>query len=196
MVLNAGPSTKFKSLKDLFEAARAQPGKFTFGNSTASTRLSVEMLEALANIKLLSIPYKSQAQATAGLAGGDVDILVTDVVTALPFYKSGLLRPLGVTSRNRLSALPDVPTVREQGVGGYEFTAWHAMFVPARTPADVTDKLRVILRNAAKSKYVTDALAMKASEPLDMDTTQLNELIRADLDRWGKFLRGMKTSAR
>lgn len=196
LVLNAGPSTKFSSLKEVIEAARAEPGKYSFASGTTSTRLNVEMLEYLANIKLLAVPYKTQAQATSGLAGGEIDLLVTDVTTAMPYYTSGRLRPLGTTGRSRLSVLPNVPTMSEQGVKDFEFTAWHAMFVPARTPPDVVDKLRVMLRNAARSKSVTDALAMKASEPLDMDTPQLNAMIRTDIDRWGKLLRDMKKSAR
>ena len=195
LVLNAGPSTNFRSVKELIEAARANPGKLTFASGTTSTRLSMELLEYLANIRLLSVPYKTQAEATAALAGGQVDLLVTDVSTALPHYKSGRLRPLATTGRDRLVALPDVPTMREQGIADYEFTAWHAMFVPAHTPPEVVDKLRVMLRNAARSKYVADALVTNSCEPLDMDTAQLNAQLRTDLDRWGKLLRKMKGNA-
>ena len=196
LVLNAGPSTNFHSVKELVDAARSAPGKLTFGSGTTSTRLAVEMLEYLANIQLLSVPYKAQAQATAGLAGGQVDLLVTDVATALPHYQSGRLRPLGTTGQSRLAALPNVPTIREQGITGYEFSAWSAMFVPAGTPPEVVDKLRVMLRNAAHSKYVAEALATNSSEPLDMNTAELSALLRNDLDRWGKLLRDMKKNAR
>src|SRR5205085_2305820 len=99
-------------LAEVLAAARANPGKLTYGSSTASTRLAMEILEHQANVKLLSVPYKTQAQATSALAGGEVDLLMTDVITALPFYKSARLRPLAVTSGARLSALRDVPTLR------------------------------------------------------------------------------------
>jgi len=196
LVLNTGPSTKFASLKELLDAARAEPGKYSFGSGSASTRLVMEMLEHLAGIKLLSVPYKTQAQAAAGLAGGEVDLLVTDVVTAQPYYANGRLRPLGATGRTRLSALPNVPTFREQGVADFEFAAWHAFFVPARTPPDVVEKLAALLRTAGQSKYVGDALATKASDPMDMDTARLTTLLRDDIDRWGKLLRDMKKQAR
>jgi len=115
LVLNAGPSSKLNSLADVLEAARANPGKLTFGSSTASTRLAVEILEHQAGVKLLSVPYKTQAQATSALAAGEIDLLMTDVVTALPFYKSGRLRPLAVTSRARLSALRTCPRCASRG---------------------------------------------------------------------------------
>ena len=196
LVLNAGPSTKFSSIKDVIDAARANPGKFTYASSTASTRLTLEMFEHLANVKLLSVPYKTQAQATAGLAAGEVDLLATDVVTALPYYQSGRLRPLGTSGRTRISALPNVPTIREQGVKDFEFSAWLSTFVPTRTPAEIVGKLRSILRESAKSKYVTDALAMQASEPLDTEPAQISARIRTDLDQWGKLLRELKAKSR
>src|SRR5438128_8882486 len=115
-------------------AADAPPGNYSYGSGTTSTRLAIDILEHLAKNKLLSVPYKAQAQAAAALAGGEIDLLVTDVSTAVPHYQSGRMRPLGTTGPKRLVALPDVPTVREQGVQQYEFTAWSAMFVPARTP--------------------------------------------------------------
>jgi tripartite-type tricarboxylate transporter receptor subunit TctC len=196
LVINAGPSTRFTTLKEVIEAARANPGKYSYGSGTASTRLCMELLEHLAGIKLLSVPYKAQAQATTALAAGEVDFLVTDVTTVQPFYSNGRVRPLATTGRDRLAVLPNVPTVREQGIKDYEFAAWHAVFVPARTPPEVVDKLRALLRDAARSKHVSDVIAAKASEPMTLETEQLKTLIRNDLDRWGKLLRDMKKSAR
>lgn len=196
LVINAGPSTKFATLKEAINAARANPGKLTFGSGSASTRLCMEMLEHLAGIKLMSVPYKTQAQAAAALAGGEIDFLVTDVPTAVPFYNSGRLRPLASTGRSRLSALPNVPTAREQGVADYDFSAWHAVFVPARTPAPVIEKLQVLLRNAARSKYATDVLTSKGSDAMNMDSAQLSAMIKKDLDGWGQLLRDMKKNAR
>jgi len=192
LVLNAGPSTKIRTIGELIEAARAEPGKLTFASGTTSTRLSVEMFQQMAHIKMLSVPYKTQSQAAVGLAGGEVDFLVTDVSTALPYFKNGRLRPLGTTGRTRLAALPDVPTISEQGVENYEFSAWHALFVPTGTPPDVVGELARIFRDAARSQYVADALKANSCEGLDMDTEQLKARIRADLDGWGTRLRAMK----
>ncbi|NDZ18795.1 tripartite tricarboxylate transporter substrate binding protein [Variovorax sp. WS11] len=195
LVMNGGPSTKFRSVKEVVEAARANPGKLSYGSGTTSTRLAMEMLEHLAKVQLLSVPYKAMAQAAAALSGGEIDLLVTDVSTALPHYQAGRMRPLGTTGPKRLTALPDVPTLREQGISQYEFTAWSAMFVPARTPSPVVDKLRLLFQQAAQSKYVGDALALNSQEPFDMNTAQLNARIRTDLDHWGKVLRDLKGTA-
>lgn len=192
LVINAGPSTKYTSLKDVIEAARANPGKLSYASGTASTRLCMELLEHLAGVKMLSVPYKTQAQAAAGLAGGEVDLLVTDISTAVPFYSSGRIRPLATTGRMRLSALPNVPTVREQGLAAYDFSAWHAFFVPARTPANVVEKLRALLTDASRSKHVADVLQAKASEAMTMEPAELSSLVRKDITGWGKTFKDMK----
>lgn len=189
LVLNAGPSTKIRSISDLIAAARAAPGKLSYGSGSTSTRIAMEMLEHSAKIKLLSVPYKTQSQAAAALVGGEIDVLMTDVSTALPHYRSGRVRALATTGPKRLTALPDVPTVEEEGVPKYEFTAWSAMFVPARTPQPVVEKLRAVFQQAARSKYVATALTLNSHEPLNLDPSQLNTLIRSDIDRWGKILR-------
>ena len=196
LVLNAGPSTKFRSVKDVIEAARANPGKLSYGSGTTSTRLAMEMLEKLADIKLLSIPYKAQAQAAVALSGGEIDLLMTDVSTALPHYPSGRMRALGTTGPKRLVALPDVPTLQEQGIRKYEFTAWSAMFAPARTPPEVVAKLRSMFQQAARSKYVAASLTLNSHEPLDMNTAQLSALIRSDIAQWGKTLRDLNSGER
>src|SRR5204862_6593961 len=144
---------------DVVEAARAAPGKYTLGAGTASIRLAGEMVGHLAGVQFLTVPFKTQAQATTALAGGQIDLLVTDAATAVPHYQSGRLRPLGTTGRTRLTALPNVPTIAEQGIKDYEFSAWHGLFVPAKTPPEVVDQLRGMIRKAAASKHVADALA-------------------------------------
>ncbi|MBT2304674.1 tripartite tricarboxylate transporter substrate binding protein [Variovorax paradoxus] len=196
LVINAGPSTNFKSLHDLVAAARANPGKYSYGSGSTSTRLGMQMFAYLTKLDLLSVSYKTQAQAAADLAGGQVDLLVTDVTTSAPFYKSGKFRALATTGRDRLSALPNVPTVREQGVEDYEFTAWHAIFAPAGTPEAVVGKLWAMIGNAAKSKYVTDALASNASDPMEMDTAHLRVQLKSDIEKWGRVLEGMKEKTR
>jgi tripartite-type tricarboxylate transporter receptor subunit TctC len=196
LVLNAGPSTKLASIREAIASGRSAPGKLSYGSSTASTRLAMEMFEHQAQVKYLAVPYKTQAQATAALAGGEVDLLMTDVVTALPFYKSARLRPLAVTSAERLAALPEVPTLRELDLKDYEFAAWSGLFVPVRTPPEVTDKLRAILQRASQSKYVLDAVAVKASEMPLLPTGEFNALIKADIERWGRVLRDMKAATR
>lgn len=189
LVLNAGPSTTFKSVRDVINAARSAPGKYTYGSATTSTRLAMEMLESLAGIKLLAVPYKSMAEATTALASGQVDFLMNDAATGAPQYKSGRLRPLGTTGLTRMYALPNVPTLREQGVANYELTGWHATYFPANTPPAIAATMRDILRKATKTKYVSDALALASFEPLDLSGDQLTSMLRADSEKWGKLVR-------
>lgn len=196
LVLNAGPSTKFKSARDAVEAARANPGKYSYGSGTASTRLGMELLAHLAKVDLLSVPYRSMAQATTALAAGEVDLLINDVATGAPHYQTGRVRPLGSTGRERLTALPAVPTLREQGVEGYELSGWFAMLLPANTSPTVAASLRSMLREAAASKPVSDALAANSYEPLDMEPAQLAAMHRTDIERWGVLLKAMNKGAR
>ena len=186
LVVNAGPSTKFKSARELIEAARTNPGKYTYGYGSASTRLAMELLEHSAKVKMLSVPYKTMAQATSALSSGEIDVLVNDVATAVPLYKAGRVRPIAATGGKRLAALPAVPTLREQGVEDYELSGWYAWFVPVHTSPEVIATLGSMLREAAHSKHVADALALNSFDPLDLDTAQLTALNRADIERWGK----------
>ncbi len=194
LALNAGPSTKFRTISELIAAAKVEPGKYSYGSGSTSTRLSMEMLEHLAGIKMLAVPYKTMAQATSGLAAGEIDVLANDVAIVLPQYKSGRLRPLATTGAKRLEALPAVATVREQGVEKYEMTAWSGFFVPANTPPAIVEKLGAMLQEAAKTKFVKDALALNSFEALDMNSAQLGALMRSDTDRFGKVIREMKKS--
>lgn len=187
LVINAGPSSRFQSVRELVEHARANPGKLNYGSASATTRMAVEMLEQLAGVKMTSVPYKAMAQATTALASGEIDLLVNDVATAAPYYQSNRIRPLGSTGRKRLASLPNVPTVREQGLAEYEVSGWFAWFVPAQTPAPVAGEVRRLLRGAAKSKYVADAIAANSYEPLEATPAELSTLLRGDIDRWGKL---------
>lgn len=196
LVMNAGPSTSFKTAREFIEGARSNPGKFSYGSGTASTRLAMEMLEHLAGVMLLAVPYKALGDATTALAAGEIDVVMNDAVTAAPYYKTGRVRPLGVTGSERMTAFPKVPTLREQGVDGYELTGWFATYFPAKTPPDRVKAMRDMLRKAARTQYVADALAAASFEPLDMDGAQLAALQHADIEKWGKLLSAMKAKSR
>jgi tripartite-type tricarboxylate transporter receptor subunit TctC len=189
LVLNTGSSQPFKNFREVVEAARKNPGKYTFASATTSTRLAMEMLERHAGIKLLGVPYKTMGEATTALVGGQVDLLMNDVATVAAHYQSGRLRPLATTGPTRMQAIPNVPTLREQGLPNYELTGWYAAFFPARTPPAVAASMREILRKAVKTRYMADALALASFEPLDLEGEQLTGLLRSDLDMWGKQLR-------
>ena len=195
-VLNAGPSVQFKTAREFIAAARANPGKYSFGSGTATSRLSGELLQRLANVTLLLVPYKSTAEALTGLASGQVDVVFADVPSSAPHYQTGRARALAITNATRAAALPNVPTLREEGVAEYEITAWFATYFPSKTPPEIAATMRDILRKALQTKVVTDVFATFALEPLEASGEQLTTLQRSESDKWGRLVRAANLAPR
>jgi tripartite-type tricarboxylate transporter receptor subunit TctC len=189
LVLNAGPGLTQKSAREFIEAARANPGKYSFGSGTTTTRLAGELLQSVAGIKLLSVPYKSQTEAIAGLAGGQVDLVFMDLPGSAAQHKTGRIRPLAVSGATRMSALPNVPTLQEQGLSGYDVTGWWAAYFPAKTPSDMVVSMREIMQKALKTQPVKNAFANFGLEPMPVLGKELAEVQRRDFERWGKLIR-------
>jgi len=173
----------FRSASDFFAAARSSPGKYSAGNSTTVGRLGTEMLEQMASISLLPVLFKTMPEVMTAVSAGQVDMAFGTLSSAEPFLKSGRLRPLAVTGRTRLSALPDVPTMHEAGLSDYEITSWLATYAPAKTPPEIVAKLRDILRSAAKSSYVTGFLNTFAMQPLNISGDELTTLQQSELKK-------------
>ncbi|HSV79397.1 MAG TPA: tripartite tricarboxylate transporter substrate binding protein [Ramlibacter sp.] len=191
LVMNAGPTVTAKTAREFIASARVNPGKYTFGNGTATTRLAGELLQTLTGIKLLSVPYKNLADAMQGLAAGQLDLVFIDAASASSYYKLGV-RPLAVTGTTRTPALPNVPTLREEGVAGYDITGWFATYLPAKTPPEVAASLRDIVQKAAAGKYVSEVLANFSMEPLEFAGNDLMTFQRAEAVKWGKLVREAK----
>lgn len=189
LILNAGPSVTQPNLHEFLKAARANPGKFSFGSGTATTRLAAELLQSVGGVKLLAVPYKSQTDAIVGLAGGQVDIVFMDLPGSSPHHKSGRVRPLAVTGTSRMSALPDVPTAQEEGLAGYEVTGWWAAYFPAKTPPAIVAAMRDIVEKAMKTQPVKDALTTFALEPLRLSGEAFAAFQQSDSQRLGKLVR-------
>jgi tripartite-type tricarboxylate transporter receptor subunit TctC len=189
LILNAGPSLPQKTAREFIEAARANPGKYSFGSGTATTRLAGELMQSVAGIKLLSVPYKSQAEAITGLAGGQVDLVFMDLPGSSAQHKAGRVRPLAVTGPSRMSALPNVPTLQEQGLAGYEVTGWWAAYFPAKTPAAIVATMRDIMQKSLKTQPMKDALTTYGLEPMPVTGSELAVVQKRDSERWGKLVR-------
>jgi tripartite-type tricarboxylate transporter receptor subunit TctC len=188
LILNMGPSTPFKTTREFIEAAKANPGKYTIGSGTATTRMAGEMLSRAAGVQTLSVPYKSLTDAMTNLAGGQIDAVLVDAATAGPYYKQGV-RPVATTGSTRPVLMPQVPTLQEEGLVGFEVIGWFAAYAPAKTPPAAVAALTDMVSHAVKSKYVTDVYATFAMEPLDLSGDLLNAFQRAELDKWGKAVR-------
>lgn len=189
LAMSAGSTTTFKTAREFIAAARAAPGRYTFGSGTATTRLAGELLQRLAGIELVSVPYKSVAASGAAIAGGQVDVVFTDIATAQPQYDAGRARPLAVTGAKRMSALPNVPTMREEGVADYDIFGWYGTYFPAKTPPAIAATMREIIRKAAKTRQMAEMMHTFAMDAMDVAGDDLAALQRAESEKWGKLIR-------
>ncbi|HSV77972.1 MAG TPA: tripartite tricarboxylate transporter substrate binding protein [Ramlibacter sp.] len=189
LVMYVSAGLPLRSAHEFIEAARANPGKHTFGSNTATGRLLGEMVEQMAGIKLLSVPFKTLPEVMTAVGAGQVDMAFATVSTADAYLKAGRVRPLAVTSATRLAALPNVPTLREQGLRDYDLTSWLATYAPAGTPPAVAATLRDILRKAGQASTVKDVLHNFAMEPLELAGDELTALQRAETEKWRKVTR-------
>lgn len=188
LMLAVGPSVTHKTAKEFFSAAKANPGKFTIASVSTTTRLAAEMMMKAAGIDLLIVPYKNIGDLVTNLMGGNVDAFVADGPTLRSYFDKGI-RPLAVASANRLSFLPDVPTLKDAGVSGLEMSGWHAMYLPAGTPAPVVMRLQDAMRKASGSKIVKDYLSTFGVESLDLYGDDLAAFQKSESDKWGKAVR-------
>ena len=188
MVVN--PAFPAKTVAEFVAMAKKQPGKYSFGSGSSSSRIAGELFQQMADVKLLHVPYKSNTLAVTDLLGGQIDMMITDTATGLPQIKSGKLRALGVSGSKRSPLAPEVPTIAEAGVKGYEMGYWFAAYAPAKTPPAVVRRLNELLVNAAKS----DAAKAAFYDPTGTEvfTTSPEELAKfqaAESQKWGRIVK-------
>ncbi|MEO8060407.1 MAG: tripartite tricarboxylate transporter substrate binding protein [Burkholderiales bacterium] len=187
LVVNA--ASPYKSVADLVAAAKKNPGKLSFGSGSSSSRVAGEMFKQLSGTDILHVPYKSNPMAITDLLGGQIDLMITDTSTGVPQVKAGKLRALGYSSQKRSSMLPDVPTIDEAGVKGYDMGYWFAAYVPAGTPAPVVARLNELLVAAVKSAAAKTFFASAGSEPWTTTPEELAKFQAAETLKWGKVIK-------
>lgn len=187
MVVNA--ASPYKSVAELLAAARAKPGKLSFGSGSSSSRVAGELFQQMAGVELLHVPYKSNPLAITDLLGGQIDLMITDTSTGVPQIRAGKLRPLGVSTTQRLAMLPDVPTISEAGVKGYDMGYWFAAYVPAATPAPVVTRLNELLAQALKSPGVKAFFETSGGEPFPTTPEALARFQQDESRKWGKVIK-------
>jgi tripartite-type tricarboxylate transporter receptor subunit TctC len=190
-VLVVGPGSKIHSVQDLISMAKASPGQLNYASSGSGTsiHMSGEMFKSLAKVDLVHIPYKGSSPALTDLMGGQVMMMFDNIPASLPFIKTGKLRPIATTGAKRDPFLPDLPTIAESGVQGYESGVWFGLVAPANTPKEIINKLNAEMIKGTKSaefiKRMTDAgYIVNGSTP-----EQMAELDRVDVQRWGAIVR-------
>lgn len=187
LVVNA--SSPYKNVADLLAAAKKNPGKLSFGSGSSSSRVAGEMFKQLSGTDILHVPYKSNPMAITDLLGGQIDLMITDTSTGVPQVKAGKLRALGYSTKKRSSMLPDVPTIDEAGVKGYDMGYWFAAYVPAGTPAPVVSKLNELLHAAVKSAAAKTFFESAGSEPWTTTPDELAKFQAAETQKWGKVIK-------
>ncbi len=178
-VLNITGASRYKTVADLVSAAKADPGKITFGYASTVQRLAGELFMQSAGIKLTGIPYRSSVQALTDVGGGQVDMIFIDHVSAMPFYQTGKVRALTLAGSQRLKALADVPSASEAGVPGYQIQVWFGFYTSAKTPPAVLAQLRDLMSQALKSQTAQTNMEKRDLIPLvlcgDAQTRLWNE---------------------
>jgi tripartite-type tricarboxylate transporter receptor subunit TctC len=190
------PSLPARSVKELIAIAKAKPGSLNYssaGNGT-SNHLAGELFKSMTRTFMVHIPYKGSAPALNDLIAGQVQLMYDLVLTAAPHVKSGAVRALAVTGRERSAALPGVPTVAESGVPGYEVTAWFGFFAPAGTPAAVVGTLNTETVKALRHQDLRDRLGSQGAEPVTSTPEQFSAYVKEELTKWTKVVKasGMK----
>ena len=196
-ILIVHPSVPVKSVKELIELARSKPGDLNFASSGVGTslHLSGELFNTMAGVKLVHVPYKGSSPALADLLGGQVKIMFDNLPSALPHVKAGKLKPLAVTSTKRAAVLPEVPTVTESGLPGFEVTSWFAVFAPAKTPKDIVAKLNGEIVKILNSGDVKEKLTQIGVDPAPTTPEELAAFAKAETEKWGKVVKATGASA-
>ncbi|MBS0339787.1 MAG: tripartite tricarboxylate transporter substrate binding protein [Proteobacteria bacterium] len=191
LVIVANPSVPAKNLKEFLELAKKEPGKFTYGTAGngSANHIAGEMLKSMAKVDITHVPYKGGAPAIVALLGGEISTVVAFPLAALPHIKAGKLKALAVTGKSRSKALPDVPTVAESGVSGYEFSSWMGLTVPKGTPDAVIQKINAAASAALKEKDVAEKLSAGMTEPVGAGPKEFAELIQRENERWSKLIK-------
>jgi tripartite-type tricarboxylate transporter receptor subunit TctC len=190
-VLLVHPSVPAKSVKELIALARKRPGELQYSSagSGAQPHLTAEMFKTMAGVNLLHVPYKGAGPQMIGLLSGEVALTFATAPSGVPYVKNGQLRALGVTSANRIPALPQVPTIAEAGVPGYEAVGWNGMVGPAAMPAPILEKIHVAVVKIIQLPDVRERLIGLGAEPSPSTPGEFSALIKSELVKWAKVVK-------
>jgi tripartite-type tricarboxylate transporter receptor subunit TctC len=190
-ILVVHPSLPVKSVKELISFARARPGQLNFGSAGTGTNphLSMELFLSMAGLKMVHIPYKGSAPAIIDLLAGHVVVMTATMLTGIPHVRSGRLRALGITGAKRSGAVPEIPTVAETGLPGYEAVQWYGVLVPAQTPREIIARLHSELVAVLQSPDVKQKFLNDGADPIGNSPDEFGGFIRAETEKWAKVVR-------
>lgn len=185
------PSLPVRSVRELVALAKAKPGQLTYASNGAggSSHMAVELFQMMTGTKLLHVPYKGLSPALTDLMSGQVQLMFSSAVAMLPQVKAGRLRAVAMTGGKRSPAIPDLPTVAEAGVPGYETGSWYGVVMPAGTPKPIVSRLGKEIAAIAKSPEINERLVDDAAIPVGSTPEEFGAFIRSELARWAKVVR-------
>jgi tripartite-type tricarboxylate transporter receptor subunit TctC len=191
LVLFVAGSSPMHSVKDLIAQAAAKPGELNYAVSGVGSlgHLGAELFALLSGIKLTLVPYKGVPQSQAALLSGEAHILFSPLIASSALAKAGRLRPLGVSTKARLTNLPDVPTIAEAGVPGYEVTGWNSIVAPAKTPRQIINRLNVEFGKVLRAPDVVAILDASGNGPAASSPEELGTLIKVEIQKWARVIK-------
>ena len=187
-------SLPVKDVQELIAYAKANPGKLSFAHSGTGSgqHMSGELLKKMAGIDMVHVPYKGGGPAVQDLVGGQVPVGVLGSTPLIAHHKSGRIRIIAFTSRERFAPMPEIPTLHESGLSGFDTTQWLGILAPKGTPADIVDRVYAETRKALELQDVKERLAQAALQPVGNSPKEFEALIRADLERWSAVAKELK----
>ncbi len=194
LILVVHPSVPAGSIREFIALARSKPGEFNYASNGngSSSHLAAVMFDAMAGVSMVHVPYKGLSPALTDLLSGRVQLMFSSVVAILPHAKAGKLRGLAVTAGKRLSSMPELPTVAEAGLTGYEASSWYGVLAPAGTPGEIIAKLNSEMVKALEQPEVRNSLLAEGAEPVGGTPEQFAAHIRSEIERLGKLIREAK----
>jgi tripartite-type tricarboxylate transporter receptor subunit TctC len=190
-ILIVHPSLPVNSVNDLIALAKKTPGKISFASTGqgTSTHLSSELFKLMANVDMLHVPYKGGPPAIADLISGQVNMMFINMPTGITHVRSGKAKIIAVSSIKRVSQLPDVPTVDQAGVKGFETSAWSGLYAPAGTPADIINRLNADVVKILKQPSVREQLMAQGAEPVGDTPEEFSRFTLAEISKWAKIIK-------
>jgi tripartite-type tricarboxylate transporter receptor subunit TctC len=176
------------SVQDLVKLAKSKPGKLSLGYGSSSSRVAGELFKQMTGTYIVSIPYRSNPLAVIDVISGQIDMMITDMATGLAQVRAGKVKALGVSAARRTHLAPELPTISEAGVKGYEMGFWVAAYVPAGTPAPVVQRLNEVLGKANRSKAISDYYAQNGYETLSSTPDELRRFQAVESDKWRRVI--------
>ena len=190
-VLVVHPAIPARTVKELIALAKAKPNQLTFASAGngAANHLTAELLKSMAGVSMVHVPYKASAPALIDVLGGHVSMMFDPTITAIPHVKLGKLRALGVTSLKRTAVAPELPTLAETGLPGFESIGWHGILAPAGTPREIVARLHADIVSVLRAPEMRARFAEQGAEPVGNTPEQFLEFLKADLAKWAAVIK-------